>query len=228
MKSQGVGSQLWWLIHKDLVVEYRARQAWPAMVLLGILVAVLFSLQLDVPPAQRPAAVGTMLWLATLLAGLVAIERTGSAEQQDGCWDGLLLFPASPTTLFLSKLIVNSLAMLLLQAIMIPLFMVLTDVPLLGKPIALGLIALLGSLGIASVGTLVSAVTQHVGQRGAVLSLLALPLLVPLLLSASEATRLIAENDLGPTWWRWVQFLAGFTVVFVTLGIVLFEYVIEQ
>ena len=228
MKWNGHGEQLWWLIHKDLVVEFRTRQAWPAMLLLGVIVAVLFSLQIDLPRPERPAAAGTMLWLATLFAGLVAIERTGAAEQQDGCWDALTLYPLPHSSIYLAKLVVNFIALLALECILIPLFVVLADVPLLRHAWAMILVAVLGSLGMAAAGTLDSTLTHGLRQRGAGLSLLVLPLLLPLVLSAAEATRLIAEDDMGEEWWRWIQFLGGFAVVFTTIGIVLFGFLVEE
>ena len=221
-------SKLWWLIHKDLVVEYRTRQVWPAMLLLGIIVAVVFNLQLELLPEQRPAAAGALLWLAILFAGLVAIERTCATEQQDGCWEGLTLYPLPPSMIYLAKLAVSFVALLALECLLVPLFVVLADVPLLRYAWAMVLVAVLGSLGMAAVGTLVSALTYGQRQRGAVLSLLALPLLLPLLFAASEATRLIAEGDLGNEWSRWVQFLGAFAVVFTTIGIVLFRFLIEE
>jgi len=223
-----MASKLWWLIHKDLVVEYRTRQAWPAMVLLGIIVAVVFSLQMELPLAQRIATAGGMLWLAILFAGLVAIERTCAAEQQDGCWDGLTLYPLPPSMIYLAKLAVNLIALLALECVLVPLFVVLTDVPLLRHAGAMALVAVLGSAGLAAVGTLVSALTRGLRQRGAVLSVLVLPLVLPVVLAAAESTRLIADGDLGVEWSRWVQFLAAFAVVFVTVGMVLFGFLVEE
>jgi heme exporter protein B len=223
-----MASKLWWLIHKDLVVEYRTRQAWPAMMLLGIIVAVVFNLQMELPREQRPAAAGAMLWLAILFAGLVAVERTCAAEQQDGCWEGLALFPLPQSMVYLAKLAVNCIALLALECVLVPLFVVLADVPLLRHPWAMMLVAVLGSVGMAAVGTLVSVLTRGLRQPGAVLSLLVLPLVLPVVLAAAEATRLIAENDLGDEWWRWVQFLGAFAIVFTTLGVVLFEFLVEE
>jgi heme exporter protein B len=221
-------SKLWWLIHKDLVVEYRTRQAWPAMLLLGIIVAVVFNLQMELPREQQPAAAGAMLWLAILFSGLVAVERTCAAEQQDGCWDALSLYPLPQSMIYLAKLAVNFIALLALECLLVPLFVVLADVPLLRHPWAMMLVAVLGSLGIAAVATLVSALTHGLRQPAAVLSLLVLPLVLPVVLAAAEATRLIAEDDLGDVWWRWVQFLAAFAIVFTTLGIVLFGSLVEE
>lgn len=220
--------KLWWLIHKDLVVEYRTRQAWPAMLLLGIVVAVVCSLQMELLPQQQPAIAGGLLWLAILFAGLVAIERTSAAEQLEGCWDGLVLYPLPPSLIYLAKLAVNVVALLLLELVLVPLFVVLSGAPLLGHPWAMLLVAFLGSVGLAAVGTLVGALGHGVRQRGTVLSLLVLPLVVPVVLAAAEATRLIAEDDLGGEWRRWAQFLGAFAIVFVTAGIILFGFAIEE
>ncbi|MCA9139402.1 MAG: heme exporter protein CcmB [Planctomycetales bacterium] len=223
-----MASKLWWLIHKDLMIEYRTRQTWTSMLLLCVIIAVVFSLQVKLPMEHRTATVSTMLWLAIIFASQVVVERTGIAEHQDGCWDALTQYPVSASTIYLAKLIVNLVAILALNCVMVPLFVVLTDVPLLLHAGAMSLVIGLGSLSVAAIGTLVSAATFGQRQRGAVLSLLALPLVLPVLLSASEATRLAATNDLGNQWWRWVQFLGAFTIVFVTLGIVLFGAMIEE
>lgn len=223
-----MANKFWWLIHKDLVVEYRTRQAWPAMLLFGIIVAVVFNLQLELPRQYQPAAAGALLWLAILFAGLVAIERTSTAEQQDGCWNGLTLYPLPMSMIYLAKLSVNIVALLALECVLVPLFVVLADVPLLRHPGAMVLVAVLGSVGMASVGTLVSALTLGLRQRTAVLSLLVLPLVLPVVLAAAEATRLIIEGDLGDEWLRWVQLLGAFATVFTTLGIVLFGVLVEE
>ena len=198
------------------------------MLLLGILVAVIFSLQLDLPSQQIPAAAGTMLWLATLFGGLVAVERTSACEEQNGCWQALSLYPLSPSTIYFAKLIVNVVALLALESVLVPLFVILTDVSWFQHPWAIALVVVLGSVGIAAVATLISSLTHGLRQRGVILSLLGLPLLLPLVLSAAEATRLIAENDLGVAWWRWVQLLGAFAVVFTTTGVVLFGFLAEQ
>ncbi|MEE8452682.1 MAG: heme exporter protein CcmB, partial [Thermoguttaceae bacterium] len=90
------------------------------------------------------------------------------------------------------------------------------------------LVALLGNLGIASIGTLLSALATSIRQNGNLLVLLVLPMVIPVVLGAAEATRLIAENDLGDAWWRWIQLLAAFAVIFITAGTVLFEFVVED
>jgi heme exporter protein B len=223
-----VAAKLCWMIHKDLVSEWRARRAWPAMLLLGIVVALMFAVQMDLAPEQKTQTVGSLLWLAVFFAGMLALDRSFAAEREDGCWEGLLLYPVSPTAVYFAKLAVNVIALGAVQCVLIPLFVVLSDVPLLARPWAMLLVAVLGNLGIAAVGTLLSALASGI-RHGANLSvLLVLPLVIPVVLGAAEATRLGIEESLDAAWWRWCQLLAAFAVVFIAAGAVLFEFVTED
>ena len=87
-------TKMYWLIHKDLVSECRSRQVWPVTLQLGALVAVLFSLQIDLPGEQRRRIAGTLLWFAILFASLPTLERSFASEHEDRCLDGLLLSPS--------------------------------------------------------------------------------------------------------------------------------------
>jgi heme exporter protein B len=216
------------MIRKDLLSEYRARRVWPAMLLLGILVALVFTLQMDLLPGQQRRIAGGLLWLAVFFAGILALDRSFALEGEDGCGEGLLLYPLSPTLVYLAKLVVNVLALAALELILIPVFIVLSGVPLWTHPGLLLLVAALGNLGIAAVGTPLSALAAKI-PRGAHLSaLLIFPMVIPVVLAASEATRLIAEDDFGAEGWRWIQFLAAFAVVFVVAGIALFDFLVED
>jgi ABC-type transport system involved in cytochrome c biogenesis permease component len=60
------------------------------------------------------------------------------------------------------------------------------------------------------------------------LALLLLPLATPVMLASAEATRLLVLDDVGEQWWRWVQMLAAFVVLFMTMGLLVFEFAIED
>lgn len=223
-----MAAKLWWIIQKDLLSEYRAARVWPTMLLFGIVVAVVFSAQADWLSSEKGRVVGSLLWLATFFAGMSAIDRSFALEREEGCWEGLLSYPVSPAAVFWAKLTVNVLAIGALQCVLIPLFVVLCDVPLLRHPVAMAAVALLGNVGISAVGTLLSALASGLRNAGSLLVLLVLPLAVPVVLAASEATRLMLADDLGAEWWRWVQLLGAFAVIFVTAGTVLFDFVVEE
>ncbi len=221
-------AKLLWIIHKDLICEYRARRVWPAMVLFGALVALVFGQQMDIAADGRQRIVGCLLWLATVLAGVPGIDRSFASEREDGCWEGVLLCPISSTTVYLSKLAVNVIALAGLQCVLIPLLTVFCDVPLLDHPWAMLAVAALGNVAVASVGTLLAAMSTDARHRGNMLMLLMLPLVVPVVIAAAEATRLTVRGDIGTPWWCWVQLLAGFAIVFTTAGMLLFDFAIEE
>jgi heme exporter protein B len=223
-----LSTKLCWLIYKDLVSECRSWRVWPETLLLGALVAVFFSLQIDLPGEQQRRVAGTFVWFAILFAGLPTLERSFTSEREDRCLDGLLLSPVTPATVYLAKLVVNLVVLGALACLLIPLWAAFSGVPLLASPVEIALVAFLGILGIAAIGTLLSALVSGPGPRSGGLVLLVLPLVLPVVVAAAESTRLILENDLSREWWRWVQFLATFATVFVTAGTALFEYAVRD
>lgn len=220
-------SRLWWLIHKDLVSEWRARRVWPAMLLLGVVVALVVTAQVE-RALDQPGLIAGLYWVAVFFAGVLALDRSLAAEREDNCWEGLFTYPISPSQVYVAKLAANTLALGMLQCILLPVFIALSGVPLLAQPWAMLLVGVLGSLGIAAVGTLLSAVTAGMRQTAGLLGLLTLPMVIPVILAATEATRHVAENDLGPSWLRAVQLLGAFAVVFITAGVLLFEFAVEE
>ncbi len=223
-----IATQLYWMVCKDLVSEYRARQVWPAMLMLGALVTFLFSAQLDIVVEERFRMLGMQAWLAVYFAGVLALHQTFTMEHGEDCWDAMRLYPVGPAWIYVAKFAVNCLALSALQMVVLPLFVILTDAPLLNHPGHMIFVALLGNIGISSVGTLLGGLWSCTRQGASVLAFLTLPLVMPVILAASEATRLLAESEIGPEWWRWVGLLGVFAVVFVTAGILLFEFLIED
>lgn len=217
-----------WLVAKDLTVETRCRRAWPGMLLLGLVLVLLLGVHTDLPTEQKQQVVSGSLWLTVFFAGTLSLERSFAGEREDGCWQALLLYPIPPAVIFLAKVTVNCVALLLLEAVLIPAFAVVSDTPFLRRPLSLALVASLGNLGFAAVGVLVSALTAGLSHRGSILALVILPLTTPVVLAAAEATRLLVLGDVGEQWWRWVQMLGAFVVLFITLGLLVFEFAIED
>jgi heme exporter protein B len=221
-------AHFWWIIQKDLLGEIRTRRSWAAMLLLGVVVAFVFSIQMDLLPHQQQRLVGGLLWLTVFFAGMTAVERSFAAEREEGCWQGMKLLPLSPGTIYLAKLVVNTIALLALECLLIPLFFVLSDIPLLPYAGHMLLIAALASPALAAVGTLVSALVAASGRGGNMLVLVVLPLVIPVVLAAAECTRLVVLHQLDAAWWRWIQLLGAFALIFSVAGTLLFEYAIED
>lgn len=217
-----------WLVVKDLADEARGRRAWPGMLLLGLVLVLLLGVQAEQPMAQKQQAVSGSLWLAVFFAGTLALDRSLAGEREEGCWQALFLYPLPPSVIFLAKVTANSLGLVLLELVLVTVFAVVSDTPFLRRPFLLAVIASLGNVGFASVGVLISALTAGMSQRSGLLALLLLPLATPVVLAVAEATRLLVLDDVGEQWWRWAQMLAAFVVLFTTLGMLVFEFAIEE
>ena len=217
----------WWLVHKDLLREWRAPRAMPAMLLLALALAMVISVQIEMPERQHAELAAGFFWLASLFASTVSLDRSLSSELDQGCWQSVLLFPVSPGTVFLAKLAANFFALCILEIVLVPAFAVLAGVFLPADPARFLITALIANLGLAATGTLVSALTVNLAQRSGLLVLLLLPLVSPVVLGAIQATRSLVVGQ-PAAWWLWWQLLACFAAVFVTLGTLMFEFIVEE
>lgn len=217
----------WWLVSKDALREYRAPRVWPGMLLLGIVLVLIIEMQIDLPASQQRGLVGGLFWMAMFFAGTVTLDRSIAGEREQESWQGLLLYPVSPGTLFLAKTTVNFVALCALALVLAPIFAIFTGAPLLARPWSLLAVVVVANLGYAAVGTLMSAVTNGLAQRNSLLMLLLLPLASPLMLAAAQATRAIL-NDVADEGWRWTQFLGCFAALFLTVGTLVFDWITEE
>ena len=198
------------------------------MLLLGLVVVVMLAMQMDTLAADQPRVASGLLWLALFFAATISLDHSFANEREEGCWDALRMLPLSPTVIFGAKLSLNFLTLSCVSLILIPLFAAFSGAPLLMRPGALVSVVVLADLGLASAGTLIGALINGLKRRSHLLTLLLLPLVSPVVLGAGDATRLAITGDLGGEFWRWLQLLAAFAVIFTTAGIVVCEFVMED
>jgi heme exporter protein B len=220
--------RVWRLVQKDLRQECRARATWPTALLFGFLFLMTLELQADLPLESKQRIVGGLLWLAVFFAAALGLERSFADENDDGCWDALRMYPLSPAVIYTAKFVFNFATLMGITAVFVPLLTVVADVPLLDRPVVMLLVALVANLGLAAIGTLTSALVHGVRRRGNLIVLLLLPLVLPVMLGAGEATRLVIAGLLDEAFWRWFQLLAAFAVMFYTASVLVFEVIMED
>jgi heme exporter protein B len=217
------------ILHKDLQLEWRTKESVPAMTLFTLTVFVLFHFGLDRDALDGSLASG-VLWVTLLLAAVIGVTRLFAAEREQGGIDALLLAPVDRTALFLAKAAALFLFLVAVELVAVPAFALLLLGPGLGGALPeLIVILLLGDLGIAAVGALVSALAAETRARELIVPLLLLPMLVPLLIACAQATEpflrtLQGPEDLG----RWLGLLTLYDVVFVLLSVAVFDYLLED
>jgi heme exporter protein B len=220
--------QVWCLVRKDLRRECRAPWMWSTVLQFGFVLVLTLEMQMDLPAAMKVRVAGGLLWLTVFFAGAFALERAFAVEHEEGCWDALRLYPVSPAVVFFAKTLFNWTTLCVVTAVLVTLFAVFSGAPLLERPGPMLFVALVANMGLAAVGTLVGALTSATRRGGNFVAVLLLPLVLPVVLGAGDATRLILAGDLGSDFWRWVQLLAAFAAMFLTVGALAFEFVMEE
>jgi heme exporter protein B len=86
----------------------------------------------------------------------------------------------------------------------------------------------LATLGLSTVGTLFSAMTVQIRAREVMLPILLLPLAVPVMIAAVEATRGALHGDPLSLYGNWLQLLAVFDIVFTVLSFWAFEWILDS
>jgi heme exporter protein B len=217
------------ILRKDLLLELRTKESVPAMTLFSITVYVLFHFGLDRDSVDGALAAG-VLWVTVLLAAVIGVSRLFAAEREQGGIDALLLAPVDRTALFVAKAAALFVFLVLVELIAVPAFGLLLLGPGLGGALPeLLVILLLGDIGIAAVGALVSALAAETSARELIVPLLLLPLLVPVLISCAQATEPLMRQDQGPEdLGRWLGLLTLYDVVFVLVSVAVFDFLLED
>jgi heme exporter protein B len=211
------------ILWKDIRCELRSKQTWTGMGLFALLVLVIFNFAFDLRVDNKAAIAPGVLWVAFVFASLLGLGRTIAAEREKGSLDRLLLCPVNRKAIYLAKLLGNMLFIGVVEIVALPIFAALFDVPLFG---ALLPIVLLGTLGIAAIGTLFSAMAAATQARELLLPVLVFPLIVPVVISAVRATgTLMVPTANEPPW---LGLMAAFDIIFLSVSMLTFEYVIEE
>jgi heme exporter protein B len=217
------------LLRKDLRLELRAPESVPAMVLFSLGTFVLFHFALHRDDVAGDLASG-ILWVTLLFAAVLGMNRLFVAEHEQGGFDGFLVAPVDRTALFVAKAAVLFAFLVVVEAAAVPAFAVLLLGPADGDALP-GLLAvlLLADLGIAVVGTLVGALAVQTRARDLLVPLIALPLLLPVVIAAAQATTpLFAEGGAAPVPGRWLLVLALYDAVFGLLAFGIFDFLLED
>ena len=215
---------------KDLRIEGRSREVLYTMGFSAALVVLVFSFALAsaTDPAQGPIVAAGVLWAATLFTGTVALARVLDRERENESIRSLLLSPAPRASIYAGKLIATSVLMLAVEMLLTVLVGVLFSAGVFSHLGWLVLVLVLGTLGFASTGVVFSAALLRSRSREALLGALLFPIVIPVLLAASRATACLFDPlspDLEPVAF-WVRFLLATDVIYIALGLWVFEPVV--
>lgn len=219
-----VGAVAW----KDLTTERRSKANFNAVVFLAALMLLMFGFALGPDTASLRDAAAGILWLTILFSGNLAFHRSYQVELDGGALETLLLYPGARSSIFLGKLLANLAFVLLVEIVLVPLAIVLYDIPMTGTLGLVVVVVLLGTFGFVTLGTFYASMASRSRAREVLLPLLLFPMLVPVLVAAVEGTSaLLAGDPMGDSG-RWIQLLIAFDTIFLGASILAFGAVIEE
>jgi len=214
------------IVHKDIIAELRTKEIFSSMFVFALLVIVIFNFAFELRVANVKQIAPGVLWVTFTFAGMLGLNRSFILEKDKGCLEGLLLAPVDRSAIYFGKVLGNLIFMSVVEAIVLPVFWVLFNPPLFSP--ALILVIVLGTVGFAGVGTLFSAIAVHTRAREVMLPILLFPIVVPLMIAAVKITGGLLDGQPLSEMRNWLNLLAGFDVIFLTVSYMTFDYVVEE
>jgi heme exporter protein B len=214
------------ILWKDLKIELQTKEAFSASFVFALMVLVIFNFTLDLTTEEALKMGAGFLWIAFAFGGVLALNRSFALERDENCLQGLQLLPVDRSGIYLGKCAANVIFMLIMELILLPLFAVFFNVDITGRLPQLLAVLLLGTVGFSSVGTLFSAIAVHTRMREVILPILLLPITVPVLIAAVEATAFALGADTDPSFW--FRLLIVYDVIFVTVSFLTFGHVLQE
>ncbi|MBB3141994.1 heme exporter protein B [Halomonas organivorans] len=175
-------------LRRDLVLRMRGRSEVLNPLVFFALVITLFPLGISPDPTLLATIAPGLLWVAALLAALLSLDGVFRGDFEDGSLEQLLLSPQPLAALALSKVAVHWLLTGLPLALMAPLLGIMLSLPA-GSYGVLALSLALGSASLSLIGAIGAALTVGLSRGGVLLSLLVLPLYIPVLIFGAGAVQ---------------------------------------
>ena len=219
---KAMGAVVW----KDLAAEWRSRELISAMLVFALLVIFTFNFALELDAEERNSVTAGVLWVTFMFAGTLGLNRSLAVEKDRGCLDGLLLAPVDRTAIYFGKTLANLIFMLVIAAIVLPVYSILYNANLFLP--GLILVIFLGSEGYMAVGTLLSAMSVQTRTRDILLPILLFPVILPVVIAAVKASsgflNEIPMDEIQP----WLNLLLAYDVIFTAVAFMVFEFVVEE
>lgn len=216
------------IARKDATAELRGRHVTVATLFFAAAVLLVFGFALGPDAARLAAAAPGLLWLAMVLAGVLAVGRFHLLETDDGALDQLALYPVPRRAIYAGKALAGFGVMLVLGLIVLGAVGILFAVDVAAAWPPLLATVVLGALGVAAVGTFYAGLTVRLRAREVMLPLLMLPVLAPLLLGAVKATSAALAGDPFGELGAWLQLVAAYDAVMIAAGAAMYGFLLED
>jgi heme exporter protein B len=182
---------------KDLRAEFRTRVALNSLALFALttLAAVSYTIgPYRLANEDRPFLLSVLFWIVVFFAALAGLDRSFVKEEESHTAP-LLRLAAAPSVVWAGKLLYNLVLIFLLMAMLTPLYCVLMGFEI-ALPLRFVVLLAAGGFALAVTTTIIAAIIAQAMTRGALFSVLSLPLLLPLLVLLIQGTSAVSTGEL--------------------------------
>lgn len=211
---------------KDILTELRTKEIIVSVLVFALLVVVIFNFAFGTGAGMTETTAPGILWVALTFGGVIGFSRTFAMEKENSRLEGLMLCPVDRAVIYWGKLAGSFTFMLVIAIVVTPIFLALFNLPVLLPRLAL--IIVLALIGLASVGTLFSALAVNTRARDIMLPILFLPAVVPVIVAAVKATGPVLIGGPWGDMLTWLQIIIAFDIIYLVAATLVFEFVIEE
>lgn len=209
-------------MYKDLKSEMRNRYALNTIVMFALTTLAVVSFSVGVF-SSNSRITSSLFWLVIFFSSMSGLAQVFVKEEESKTVN-LLKLTASPITVMVGKLLFNLVLLLLLEVVIVPLFIIWMNLTVQNLPLFVSVL-LLGSLGLVCATTIIAAIISKSHVKGALFAVLSFPILLPLLITGIDGTRLSLEGSDFFAGFGDLSLLGSYVVVMFTASILLFDFV---
>ncbi len=214
-----------YILQKDLKQEFKTRYALNAIFLFAVVTLSAVSFSIGVFNASQDI-LASLLWIILFFSAMSGLSHIFVREEETHTAETLKLL-AKPSDIWIGKFLFNLILLFSLLIIIVPLYIALMNVTIINYYLLI-ITLLLGSLGLAGGGTIVAAIIAKASSKGALFTVLAFPVLIPVIISGISATKIaFNESDFFAASGE-IQTLFAYSVVVITTSVLLFEFIWEE
>lgn len=219
-------AEVWAVARKDLRIEARAKVVATQVLPFALIVLVLFGLALDADRAALRSFTPGLFWVTVLFVTVLTVQRSVAVETASDAFEALRLSGASGWKIFAGKALAVALQLLVIELIL-GLGVVVLYRSSLDKPVLVVTSAIAATVAVSAAGSLYGVLAVGLGVRDTILPMLLLPVLAPVLVTATRAF----DDGLGiaaVNGWSWTGLLGVFALVYVIAGAAAYTTVLEE
>lgn len=181
------------VLNREMQLAYRRRSDLANPLLFFLIVVTLFPVGVTPDLTKLAEMAAGVLWVAALLANLLSLDLLFRSDYEDGSLEQLLMASSPPTMLVLCKAFAHWLVTGLPLTILSPVLSVMLALPAAAIP-QLVLSLALGTLTLSLIGGVGAALTVGLRKGGLLLTILVMPLFVPVIIFGTGAVQGAAEG----------------------------------